>query len=63
MISVVIPAFDEAAQLGRVFGSLRNQAAHEVIVVDGTSRDGTGEVARGFGARVIESRAVSARRR
>ena len=56
MISIVIPAFNEAGQLPATFASLRAQAEpHEVIVSDAQSTDGTGEVARECGARVIVS--------
>lgn len=44
-VSVVIPALNEAQNLGHVFSRLPD-AVHEVIVVDGHSTDGTLEVAR-----------------
>jgi hypothetical protein len=54
-VSVVIPARDAAPSLPRcleaVMRSARGQA--EVIVVDDGSHDGTGEVARPYGATVI----------
>ncbi|WP_257446427.1 glycosyltransferase family 2 protein [Archangium lipolyticum] len=56
MISVVIPARDEvraiAGVVRRVGESLAGEA-HEILVVDDGSRDGTGEVAREAGARVL----------
>src|SRR4051794_13293539 len=53
--SIVIRARDEAAGIGRTLDRLAEQTAdHEVIVVDSGSRDGTPEIARGHGARVIE---------
>lgn len=42
--SVVIPAYDEAATIGRTLDSLVGQGAEVVVVVDGT--DTTGEIAR-----------------
>jgi len=42
--SVVIPAYDEAATIGRTLDSLVGQAAEVVVVVDGT--DATAELAR-----------------
>ena len=56
MISVIIPVLEEAAKLPRLLASLaRETAAHEVIVVDGGSRDGTPQLARAAGARVLST--------
>ena len=54
--SVVVPAFNEAAFIGRTLLSLREQdfqGAVEVIVVDNNSTDDTADVARAFGAVVV----------
>jgi glycosyltransferase involved in cell wall biosynthesis len=54
--SVVIPAYNEADFLPRTLRSLQAQdlgEPFEVIVVDNGSTDGTAEVARQFGARVV----------
>ncbi|HZP48464.1 MAG TPA: glycosyltransferase family 2 protein [Vicinamibacterales bacterium] len=52
--SVVIPAFNEAASIGRVVAALRAAAAwRDVIVVDDGSTDETSANARQAGARVI----------
>lgn len=53
--SVVIPARNEATTLPRLLRSLADQrlAPLEVLVVDDDSADGTAEVARAGGARVI----------
>lgn len=54
-VSVVIPARDEATALPRLLGSLQaaEPAAHEVIVVDDESTDGTADVAAAHGAKVV----------
>ncbi len=51
-VGVVIPARDEAPALPHVLPAIPAWVA-EVIVVDNGSRDGTAEVARGLGARVV----------
>jgi glycosyltransferase involved in cell wall biosynthesis len=54
-VSVVIPAFEEAAAVGVVVQSLRAAAAwREVLVVDDGSADQTASVAAAAGARVIK---------
>lgn len=56
MISIIIPTFNEAAQLPATFASLRSQAEpYEALVVDAQSTDRTCAVAHEFGARVIAS--------
>ena len=53
-VSVVIPARDEAGRLGPCLQGLSGDPdVHEVIVVDDGSRDGTADVARAHGARVV----------
>jgi glycosyltransferase involved in cell wall biosynthesis len=55
-IAAVIPALDEAPSIARVVEGLREQdllASGDIIVVDNGSTDGTGEIARGAGARVV----------
>ncbi|MBI4658345.1 MAG: glycosyltransferase [Verrucomicrobia bacterium] len=60
-LSVIIPAYNEAkcirGCLGSVFEALaahpRGDLATEVIVVDNNSTDGTGDLARTAGARVV----------
>lgn len=54
MVSIVIPAFDEATTIGRcVKEALGCPEACEVIVVDDGSSDGTAAVAEAAGAKVI----------
>jgi rSAM/selenodomain-associated transferase 2 len=44
-VSVIIPVLDEAACLAEAVAAVRLQRPHEIIVVDGGSRDRTREVA------------------
>ncbi|MGY4707534.1 glycosyltransferase family 2 protein [Candidatus Bipolaricaulota sp. J31] len=57
-VTVVIPTLNEAGNLRRCLRALAAQSFgdFEVIVVDGGSSDGTVDVARSFGARVIAVR-------
>jgi glucosyl-3-phosphoglycerate synthase len=59
-IAVVLPALDEEATVGEIVTAIRHDLTHgphhlvdEIIVVDNGSGDGTAEVARASGARVI----------
>jgi glycosyltransferase involved in cell wall biosynthesis len=62
MLSIVIPAYNEAACLGETLASLNrartflereNKIQSEIIVVDNDSDDSTAEVARAAGATVV----------
>lgn len=53
-VSVVIPTHNEAQAIGRVLADLPSDLVTEVIVVDSNSTDGTPDVARRMGAKVIE---------
>jgi glycosyltransferase involved in cell wall biosynthesis len=52
MVEVVLPVLDEADALPWVLG--RIPAGYEPLVVDNGSRDGSGDIARRLGARVVE---------
>lgn len=52
-ISVIIPTFDEAAELGRTLDSLRDAHNVETLVADAGSCDETTEIARAHGASVL----------
>ena len=56
--SILVPARDEAHNLPRTLPALLRQGAHEVIVLDDGSADGTAAVARRLGARVIPGAAL-----
>lgn len=69
LVSFVIPAFDEADRIEEAIDAIRRAAAgtgepFEIVVADDASRDGTGDVARRAGARVIrvENRQIAATR-
>lgn len=56
MISVVIPAYNEQKFIGKCLQSLQKQDysdGYEIIVVDNGSQDGTSEIARNLGARIV----------
>ncbi len=54
-VSVVIPTFNEAASIAGVIRELPRDLAVDVIVADGGSGDGTQEIARSAGARVLDA--------
>jgi glycosyltransferase involved in cell wall biosynthesis len=57
-ISVVIPAYNEAATIGLVISDFRESPlVDEILVVDNRSRDRTGEIAASLGARVVREEA------
>ncbi len=51
-VCVLIPTLDEAETIGEVIDGLCDQGYENVLVIDGGSTDGTGEIAREHGARV-----------
>jgi glycosyltransferase involved in cell wall biosynthesis len=53
-ISVAIPCFNEGAAIAAVIASWREALPEgEIVVFDNNSTDGTGDVARGLGVRVV----------
>lgn len=52
-VSIVIPARNEEASIGRVLGEIPRARVKEIIVVDNGSDDGTAGVARDRGAVVV----------
>jgi hypothetical protein len=57
-VSVLLPARDEAHQVEACVSSLLQQGAHEVLVLDDGSTDGTAELARAAGATVLTGAAL-----
>jgi len=55
VISIIIPAVDEAGSIARALESTGDDPGVERIVVDGGSKDETPEIAAGAGATVITS--------
>src|SRR6185437_5193026 len=53
-VSIIIPTYNEAQSIGRVLADLPTNLVTEVIVVDSNSTDGTPDLARRTGARVIQ---------
>jgi glycosyltransferase involved in cell wall biosynthesis len=51
-VTVVIPALNEALTIGDIIQKTRPSAS-DILVVDGHSPDGTAEIARSMGARVV----------
>jgi rSAM/selenodomain-associated transferase 2 len=56
-LTIVVPCLDEAEGIGAALAALQpyRRAGHQVIVVDGGSRDGTAELARPHADRIIGS--------
>src|SRR5688572_27598110 len=57
-VSLVIPAHNEGAYLGQCLLSALSQSVpfSEIIVVDNNSSDGTAEIAKSFGVKVLKQR-------
>lgn len=53
-VSLIIPTLNEAEAIGRVIGEIPAAYAGDIIVADSGSTDGTQDIAREAGARVID---------
>src|SRR5471030_3238786 len=54
-VSVIIPTFNEAEAITGVIQEIHRDIAHEVIVADGGSTDGTRDIDAAAGARVVDA--------
>ncbi|MFP8956941.1 S-layer glycoprotein N-glycosyltransferase AglJ [Natrialbaceae archaeon A-CW3] len=52
-VCILIPTLEEAATIGSVIDDFRDRGYENVLVVDGDSGDGTRDIAREHGARVL----------
>jgi glycosyltransferase (TIGR04182 family) len=57
-VCVLLPTLDEAETVGSVIDGFHDEGFEHVLVVDGHSTDGTQEIAREHGARVVEQSGV-----
>jgi len=57
-LTTIVPAFNEADCISETIISLKNQSRppDDIIVVDDSSTDGTGEIARSLGVKVVRPR-------
>lgn len=53
-VCVLLPTLEEAATIGGVVEGFRKRGFEEILVIDGGSTDGTRQIARERGARVVE---------
>jgi len=55
-VSIIIPALNEENYLPKLLGSIKKQTFkdYEVIVADAHSKDRTREIARKFGAKIVD---------
>jgi glycosyltransferase involved in cell wall biosynthesis len=54
-VAVIIPTLNEAAAIGLVLREIPRDFAREIIVADSGSTDGTQDIARAAGARVVDA--------
>jgi glycosyltransferase involved in cell wall biosynthesis len=54
-VAAVIPTLNEAATIANVVAGIPREVVQETIVADGGSTDGTADIARAAGARVVQA--------
>ncbi|MCO5382107.1 MAG: S-layer glycoprotein N-glycosyltransferase AglJ [Methanosarcina barkeri] len=52
-VCILVPTLNEAATIGQLIKDFRKEGFSNILVIDGNSRDGTGEIAEAEGARVV----------
>jgi dolichol-phosphate hexosyltransferase len=52
-VCILIPTLNEAATVGQLIKDFRQEGFSNIFVIDGNSKDGTGQIAEAEGARVV----------
>ncbi|HHV24753.1 MAG: S-layer glycoprotein N-glycosyltransferase AglJ [Methanosarcina sp.] len=52
-VCILIPTLNEAATIGQLIKDFRQEGFSNILVIDGNSKDGTGQIAEAEGARVV----------
>ncbi|AKB18932.1 MULTISPECIES: S-layer glycoprotein N-glycosyltransferase AglJ [unclassified Methanosarcina] len=52
-ICILIPTLNEAATIGQLIKNFKGEGFSNILVIDGNSRDGTAQIAKAEGARVV----------
>jgi len=52
-VCILIPTLNEAATIGQLIKDFRQEGFSNILVIDGNSEDGTGQIAEAEGARVV----------
>ncbi|MDI9394298.1 MAG: S-layer glycoprotein N-glycosyltransferase AglJ [Euryarchaeota archaeon] len=52
-ICILIPTLNEAATIGELIKDFKKEGFYNILVIDGNSRDGTAQIAKAEGARVV----------
>ncbi len=52
-VCILIPTLNEASTIGQLIKDFRQEGFSNILVIDGNSKDGTGQIAEAEGARVV----------